>query len=104
MDTLIYCRFYRDLVPWPFITAVVNAAIGTDYSEDDLHRVANRILTETHQFNERRGFTARTSEKLPAWITERATDDEKAQTLTQDEMDLMLSDYYAARGWGAPAL
>ena len=77
MDTLIYCRFYRDLVPWPYITAVVNAAIGTDYSSDDLHAVANRIITETHRFNELRGFTARTKEKLPAWITERATDDEK---------------------------
>ena len=36
MDTLIYCRFYRDMVPWPYITAVVNAAIGTDYTDDDL--------------------------------------------------------------------
>ena len=39
MDTLIYCRFYRDMVPWPYITAVVNAAIGTDFSTDDLHGV-----------------------------------------------------------------
>ena len=40
MDTLIYCRFYRDMVQWPYITAVVNAVIGTDYTEDDLHRIA----------------------------------------------------------------
>ena len=78
MDTLIYCRFYRDLVPWPFITDVVNAAGGTDYSTEDLHVVANRIITETHRFNELRGFTARAKERLPAWITERATDDEHA--------------------------
>ena len=104
MDTLIYCRFYRDLVPWPFIIGVVNAAIGTDYTEGDLHRVANRIITETHQFNERRGFTPVGSERLPTWITGRPTEDEQAMTVTQDEMDSMLRDYYAQRGWAAPAL
>jgi aldehyde:ferredoxin oxidoreductase len=103
MDTLIYCRFYRDYVPWPYITDVVNAALGTDYTVDDLHVVANRIITETHRFNDARGVTAGTGEKLPAWITERPTDDEKHSTLTQAEMDVMLGDYYELRGWGAPA-
>ena len=104
MDTLIFCRFYRDLVPWPFITAVVNAAIGTDYSTDELHAVASRIIGDTHRFNELRGFTARTKERLPAWITERETEDDKHQTVTQDEMDFMLGEYYELRGWGAPVL
>ena len=104
MDTLIFCRFYRDLVPWPFITAVVNAAIGADYSVDELHGVASRIIAESHRFNELRGFTARTKERLPAWITQRETEDDKHQTVTQDEMDFMLSEYYELRGWGAPAL
>ena len=71
---------------------------------DDLHAVANRIITETHIFNELRGFTAATKEKLPKWITERPTDDDKQQTVTQDEMDFMLRDYYELRGWGTPAL
>ena len=104
MDTLIYCRFYRDMVPWPYITSVVNAAIGADLSVDDLHAVASRIITETHRFNELRGFTARDKEKLPRWITERTTDDEQAMSVTQDEMDTMLTEYYRLRGWGAPAL
>jgi len=102
MDTLIYCRFYRDLVPWPYITQVVNAAIGTDYTEDDLHAVAGRIITETHRFNELRGLTGGVKERLPGWITGRASDDERQLTVGQDEMDLMLRDYYAVRGWGAP--
>jgi len=104
MDTLIYCRFYRDMVPWPYITAVVNAALGTEFSEDDLHEVAGRVITETHRFNELRGFTARDKERLPGWITGRPTDDEQAMTVTQDEMDVMLTDYYRLRGWGVPAL
>jgi len=101
MDTLIYCRFYRDLVPWPYITAVVNAAIGTDYSEADLAKVANRIITETHVFNERRGFGPE-KERLPAWITERETEDENKLRITQQELDFMRGEYYGLRGWGVP--
>ena len=77
MDTLIYCRFYRDMVQWPYITAVVNAAIGTDYTEDDLHRIANRIITMTHDFNAARGI-GRESERLPEWVTDKPMEDEGA--------------------------
>ncbi|NLT92535.1 MAG: aldehyde ferredoxin oxidoreductase family protein [Actinobacteria bacterium] len=99
MDTLIYCRFYRDLVQWPYITAVVNAAVGTDYTEDDLHRIANRIVTMTHDFNAARGI-GRESETLPEWVTEKPMEDEEALTLPHDELAYMLGEYYKLRGWG----
>src|SRR5664280_872703 len=99
MDTLVYCRFYRDMVQWPYITAVVNAAIGTDYTEEDMHRIANRIITMTHDFNAARGI-GRESEKLPDWVTEKPMEDEGALTFPQAEMEYMLADYYRIRGWG----
>jgi len=99
MDTLLYCRFYRDLVPWPYITAVVNAAIGTDHSEDDMRRIANRIVTMSHDFNAARGI-GRASERLPHWVSEKPMDDEGALTFPQAEMEYMLADYYRIRGWG----
>jgi aldehyde:ferredoxin oxidoreductase len=98
MDNLIYCRFYRDMVQWPYITAVVNAAVGTDYTEDDLHRVANRIITMTHDFNLARGI-GRETERLPEWVTDRPRED-NGWTFPQSEMDSMLADYYRIRGWG----
>ncbi|HJW74809.1 MAG TPA: aldehyde ferredoxin oxidoreductase family protein [Thermoleophilia bacterium] len=100
MDTLIYCRFYRDLVQWPYLTAVVNAAVGTDYSEEELRAVAARIIAETHRFNELRGFGAE-RERLPAWITERpvAAQDGSELRVSQDEMERLRRDYYAERGW-----
>jgi aldehyde:ferredoxin oxidoreductase len=101
MDCLIYCRFYRDLAQWPYITAVVNAAIGTDYSIEELREVASRITTESHVFNERRGFGP-AQERLPAWLTERATDDEAHLSVTEAEMQRMRHEYYALRGWGTP--
>jgi aldehyde:ferredoxin oxidoreductase len=99
MDTLLYCRFYRDLVQWPYITAVVNAAIGADYSEDDMHRIANRIVTMSHDFNGARGI-GRESERLPEWVSDKPMEDEGALTFPQSEMEYMLADYYRIRGWG----
>jgi len=99
MDTLLYCRFYRDLVQWPYITAVVNAAVGADYSEDDMHRIANRIVTMSHDFNAARGI-GRESERLPEWVSDKPMEDEGALTFPQAEMEYMLADYYRIRGWG----
>ncbi len=99
MDSLIYCRFYRDLVPWPFITDVVNAAIGTDHTVDDLHRIANRIITMTHDFNAARGI-GRDTEVLPEWVSDKPMQDEGGLTFPQSEMEYMLADYYRIRGWG----
>ena len=99
MDCLVYCRFYRDLVQWPYITAVVNAAVGTDYTEDDLHRIANRITTMTHDFNAGRGI-GRETERLPQWVSDKPMEDETAWTFPQSEMEYMLADYYRIRGWG----
>lgn len=100
MDTLLYCRFYRDLVQWPYITAVVNAAVGADYGEDDMHRIANRIVTMSHDFNAARGI-GRESERLPEWVSDKPMEDEGALTFPQAEMEYMLTDYYRIRGWGA---
>jgi aldehyde:ferredoxin oxidoreductase len=99
MDCLVYCRFYRDLVQWPYITAVVNAVIGADYDEDDLHRIANRIITMTHDFNAARGI-GRESERLPEWVSDKPMEDDGALTFPQAEMEYMLGDYYRVRGWG----
>ncbi|HQJ97451.1 MAG TPA: aldehyde ferredoxin oxidoreductase family protein, partial [Thermoleophilia bacterium] len=102
MDCLIYCRFYRDLVTWPYITQVVNATVGTDYTEEDLHRVANRIVTMTHDFNAARGI-GRESETLPEWVTDKPMEDENGYDLPQSELAAMVAHYYRIRGWAEPA-
>ena len=100
MDTLLYCRFYRDLVQWPYITAVVNAAIGTDYTEDDMHRIANRIVTMSHDFNAARGI-GRESERLPEWVSDKPMEDEGALTFPQAEMASNAPRLLPIRGWGS---
>lgn len=104
MDTLIYCRFYRDLTTWPFLTAVVNAAVGTDYTEADLKAIGAAVITDSHVFNERRGFGL-AEERLPAWVTERPLVDQEGreQLTTAAQLERMLREYYEVRGWDYPA-
>jgi aldehyde:ferredoxin oxidoreductase len=103
MDSLISCRFYRDLEQWPFLLEVVNAAAGTDYTQEELRAIGAGIITDSHRFNELRGF-GRAQERLPAWVTERPLYDEdgREQLTTATELETMLREYYAARGWGTP--
>ena len=98
MDTMIYCRFYRDLCQFPFLTDVVNAIIGTDYTVDEVRAIGAKIITMTHDFNLGRGFGAE-KERLPEWITSRPQADNEELTLSAEELEQMRSDYYAARGW-----
>ena len=103
MDCMVFCRFYRDLLDWEFLARIANAAIGTDYTVEEFGAVANRIVTDTHDFNRRRGFGAE-QEKLPAWITEHSITAVVGEelTVTSEQMEHMRRDYYEARGWGSP--
>jgi len=103
-DALIYCRFYRDFTTWPYLTAVVNAAVGTDYTEDELKALGASMITDSHVFNEWRGFGL-AQERLPGWVTERPLLDKDGneQLTTAAELETMLREYYAARGWSYPA-
>jgi aldehyde:ferredoxin oxidoreductase len=100
MDTLVYCRFYRDLVQWPYLVSVVNAAIGTDYTQEDLVRIAARIIDMTRDYNLARGVT---HERLPAWVVEKPLQDDSGLSASAEEFEELLRHYYAARGWGEPA-
>jgi aldehyde:ferredoxin oxidoreductase len=103
MDCMVFCRFYRDLLEWPFLVRVVNAAVGTDCSLKELRAMANRIVTETHDFNAAHGIGGE-SEHLPARILDNPIEhlDGEKLTITEEQMEAMRRDYYAARGWGEP--
>jgi aldehyde:ferredoxin oxidoreductase len=103
MDCMIFCRFYRDLLPKDFITRICNAAVGLDYTPEELFAKANRIVTETHEFNRLRGFAGK-QERLPRWITDNPIIAKNGDELrfTAEDAELMRTEYYEARGWGVP--
>jgi aldehyde:ferredoxin oxidoreductase len=103
MDALIFCRFYRDFTTWPVLTDVVNAALGTDYTETEVRALGAAMVTDAHAFNERRGFGL-AQERLPRWVTERPIVDKDGREYltTAADLEIMLREYYEVRGWEYP--
>ncbi|MCL2877253.1 MAG: aldehyde ferredoxin oxidoreductase family protein [Acidobacteria bacterium] len=97
-DTLILCRFYRDMYTWEQLEKIVGLVTGLDSSVAELRKKAAFILNLTREFNLREGLT-RAHDRLPGRLHREPLPD--GRTLTADEMETLLSDYYKLRGWSA---
>jgi aldehyde:ferredoxin oxidoreductase len=95
-DTLILCRFYRDLYSWEELTEAVSLATGIEYDQAGLQDVARRVADMTREFNVREGLTAN-DDVLPRLIHEKKLPD--GCGITTEELGQMLQDYYRLRGW-----
>ena len=101
-DTLILCRFYRDLYTWPELEKAIALAIGVT-GREELEAIAVRVTDMTRLYNLREGLTA-ADDRLPARLHREKLPD--GRSLTADEMEYLLQDYYRLRGWntaGVPA-
>jgi aldehyde:ferredoxin oxidoreductase len=95
-DTLILCRFYRDMYQWEDLGAALRAVTGQESTTADLQKVAKNIIGMTRTFNLREGLTIE-DDRLPGRIVKEALPSGKS--LTSEEMDYMLKDYYRLREW-----
>lgn len=103
-DTMVLCRFYRDLYTWEELEKVIGMVTGLPSSREDLRRIASRIATMTRTFNVREGLTPE-HDRLPGRIHREALP--SGHSLKAEEMETMLKDYYRLRGWderGTPAV
>ncbi len=96
-DTLILCRFYRDLYTWPELEKAIALAIGVT-GREELEQIAVRVTDMTRLFNLREGLTA-ADDRLPARLHREKLPD--GRSLTAEEMETLLQDYYRLRGWDA---
>lgn len=96
-DTLVLCRFYRDLYPWEELEAALHAVTGQPSTKVDLQRVARNIANMTRIFNLQEGLQGE-DDQLPKRLLKKTLP--SGQSLTADEMDHMLKDYYRLREWG----
>lgn len=96
-DTLILCRFYRDLYPWERLADILRFACGRDLDVAGMRRVAAAVTDTTRRFNLREGLTPE-DDHLPARFS-REPLPETTKTISSDQMDLMLAEYYQVRGW-----
>lgn len=102
-DTLILCRFYRDLYTWEELEKVIGMVTGLPASKEDLRKKAAAISTMTRQFNLREGLKPE-QDRLPKRLHREALP--TGQSLGEGEMEQMLKEYFHLRGWdehGVPA-
>jgi aldehyde:ferredoxin oxidoreductase len=95
MDTLIMCRFFRDLVGWQEYISILKAAAGVELDEKRLREIANNISTLRRLLNIREGWT-KADDMLPARFHDEPV---AGQKVDRAEFNSMLEEYYRLRGW-----
>jgi aldehyde:ferredoxin oxidoreductase len=103
IDSLIVCKnskatFYKETAELAKLYGLVT---GFDVSAEELGVAAERINTLARLINIREGLT-RKDDSLPWKVMNVPIPEDgpvKGAVVTQDELDLMLDDYYEARGW-----
>lgn len=96
-DTMVLCRFFRDLFLWDELGQIVEGTTGMKLDKDGLQRIAANILSLTRKFNEREGVTRKDDNLPERFFTEPLEDSGKI--IKKEDMEKMLDDYYELRGW-----
>ena len=103
IDSLIICKnsrgtLYKEL---PDMAKLYTLVTGYEMTPEELGLVGERINTLARLINIREGLS-RKDDTLPWKVMNEPVPDDgpsKGAVVTQAELDLMLDDYYAARGW-----
>jgi aldehyde:ferredoxin oxidoreductase len=103
IDSLIICKnakgtLYKELSDMAKLYTLVT---GIEITPEQLKTAGERINTIAKLINIREGFS-RKDDTLPWKIMNQPIHDDgpsKGAVVTQEELDLLLDDYYSARGW-----
>ncbi len=95
-DSLILCRFFRDIYTWEELSQIIYLATGIRYKKEDLEKTANHIKDNTRRYNLREGLTWE-DDTLPSRFFDQDLPNGKG--ITRDELRKLVSDYYQLRGW-----
>ena len=105
LDSLIWCKFLRRAFGdfWEESAAVYRMVTGwDDFAAAELRRAAAHVADLKKAYNQRWGWRRADDTLPPRTLTEPLPDGVAAGVgLTADELDGMIADYYAARGWDA---
>jgi aldehyde:ferredoxin oxidoreductase len=105
-DSLVMCRFTSERGFGVFLgepyAAMVRAVTGWDVTAEELERVGERIVNLERLFNVREGVRRR-DDVLPWKVMREPIPDGPSAGMfcPPEELDAMLDDYYALRGWNA---
>ncbi len=96
-DTLIFCRFYRDMIGWENLPPVIHGLTGLELDKAGLQAISARIAGDVRRFNLREGMTP-ADDTLPGRFL-REPLQPSGETLSEAELQHMVAEYYALRGW-----
>jgi aldehyde:ferredoxin oxidoreductase len=102
-DTLVLCRFYRDLYLWDTLGEIIHALTGLPSDKKSLRSYAANISTLVRKFNLREGLQPH-EDWLPKAFFKKL--ENTGHEIKPDELSYMIKDYYRLRGWneaGIPA-
>jgi aldehyde:ferredoxin oxidoreductase len=95
-DTLVLCRFYRDLYQWEELSAIIEGITGLKLDKTGMRSIAANVTNQTRWFNIREGLRPE-DDLLPPRFHREAL--ESGKVITEDEMRTLLNEYYHSRGW-----
>jgi aldehyde:ferredoxin oxidoreductase len=100
MDSLILCKFLRGVFTDFFAETVemLAAVTGLDFTSDELHTLARRVVNARKCLNQREGWTA-AEDTLPSRFLSDAPPVLGAPFLSRSRLDAMIAAYYCTRGW-----
>jgi len=94
-DTLILCRFYRDMYLWDELATIIGTVTGSSEDKGSLTMRAATVSNLVRHFNIREGLTI-DDDTLPQWFYRHSL--EKG-SITEEELTKMRADYYRLRNW-----
>jgi aldehyde:ferredoxin oxidoreductase len=102
-DSLILCRFYRDLYwDWNYLATIVGVTTGLELDEVGLRKISSAIQDETRRFNLREGITSK-DDTLPVRFFDEPLGKE-GKAISRENLGKMLQDYYSLRGWNGEGI
>lgn len=96
-DTLILCRFYRDLIGWDDLSRIIRGLTGLEMDKTGLQAISARIADNVRKYNLREGMEP-ADDTLPPYLLDKPLEP-SGETLSRAELEQMVNEYYARRGW-----
>ncbi|MBW2640867.1 MAG: aldehyde ferredoxin oxidoreductase family protein [Deltaproteobacteria bacterium] len=96
MDTLILCRFFRDIYPWERLGEIIEMTTGQKQDKAALRKRAAEISTLIRCFNIREGLKPE-DDNLPKRFYKETL--KSGHRIKKQELETMLQEYYNLRGW-----
>jgi aldehyde:ferredoxin oxidoreductase len=107
-DALIMCKFNRRLWDYDRFARIYREVTGISMTGEEMHKAGERASNLGRLYNIREGLTRR-DDHLPPRVMKLPIPSgvAKGSFVSQKELDFLLDDYYAARGWtkeGVPTM